>query len=837
MFNFKVYYNTGFDAVNGPLNETVLTNAATRVEDFNNATLDIHQIDRLTSVRIHVPNGEDDLIGADYLKLTQNIPAKQNVYTAHTKTAFYSITDYSMPSMDVAELYIVFDPIMTVGGFDKLKFISGVTERVSIKDDTANTFGEYIEDDPLLIPDHAAHLEHAGHSVWDCYYDKTDRAECAQKLSCCNGYSGMFFNYDASKEDPDPTRATPNKQIHVVVSTVDLTGINYDETTGEMTGIAPIYYIDPNDGESKISFPKPPLPDQTSVALCKGDISVESLSVAAVGGSSYDQGNAFTYNYNALLGSVKDMLDSNNMPKGYPAYSLIQTKGVQTLLSTYNPGGSWELKRALAALRAMGMESAILFSYTIPEALISQDAVKWGEGIDLSSTISGVINVVSTNGWASRGGGVRPTDTPTFVQTYMPGANCYDYLYKQYLGDGDPTVPGTYKMHHLRALYGKHNKYILAAAATGSKIEANPESLILKPSNVHEGSYSAAPTGVVPDMAPYICVLSDPRPTGRPYFNFITRRENASAYGSSAKSLCNVLQGAIAGEMWRSEPVVFSEFSGYLQANVGYQINKTQKDMLASAEYNLGKALASIEDTRIRNQNEINKNAEIGLIKGGVRSLINPAGGLKDIAGATVGAAIDSAINRESAAMDAANERNMAASKSGMYGWNEAERRRQAAFEESQFNLSTSYVEPEVKFLPSETSRETTGNGVFYARYVLEDEDYVKFDQILDRFGLKVSIVLGDSTANNPNGIPLREANFNDTTLIPNKKFFYMKASGVKVEVKSDSPYITWTGNTKTYRLNNRMLAEIASVFENGYRVWNRKPTPSSKWGGWNYEA
>ncbi len=839
MFTFKLYYNTGFDAVNAPLNETVLNSAASRTSDFDNATLDIHQIDFLSSVRIHVPNGEDDLIGADYLKLSQTIPAKSNVFSAHTKSAFYSISSYSMPSMDVAELYIIFDPIMTLGGFDKLKFTSGVTERISIKDDNDSDFGKYVDEDPMLIPDHPIHIEHAGHSIWDCYYNETDRNECAQKLACCNGYSGMFFNYDASKKTTDPTTAKPNEQVHVIVSTVDLAGLGFDPNTGEMTGIQPIYYIDPNDGESKVSFPKIVAADNSRFALFKGDIAVDSMSVASVGGSSYDQGNSFTYSYNALLGSVKDTVNSSYMPKGYPAYSLFITKGINTFTTRMLTEDQAE--KALAALRAIGMENAILASYTVPAALISEDIVQWSSEAVPGRLMSGVVNVVSTNGWASQGSGNTPANTPTLVQTYMPGANCYDYLYKKTLGDGSV---GSFQMHHYRALYGKHNKYILAAAATGSKIEAKPEELIFMPSNVHEGSWSGTPTnGLAPDMAPYICVVSDPRPTGRPYFNFVNRRQHAKGYGGlldQRKALCNVLQGAIAGEMWRSEPIQFTEFSGFLQANVGYQINKAQKDMLASADYNLGRNLASIEDARMRNQNEINKAAEKGLLTGGLKSIVNPLGGLKEVGGSALKAAEDSFWNNEYAAMDAANERSMAASKSGMYGWSEAERRRQAAFEESQFNLATAYAEPDVKFLPSETTRDTTGNGVYYARYVMEDDDYVKFDRILDRFGIRISLLLGDSasTINNDNGIPVREADFNDTTLIPNKKFFYMKASGVTVEVKAGSPYITWQGNQKTYRLNKRMLMEVASVFENGYRVWNRRPmVGAGKWGGWNYEA
>ena len=139
----------------------------------------------------------------------------------------------------------------------------------------------------------------------------------------------------------------------------------------------------------------------------------------------------------------------------------------------------------------------------------------------------------------------------------------------------------------------------------------------------------------------------------------------------------------------------------------------------------------------------------------------------------------------------------------GLYRWRENERAREAAVELDQYQLSKSYVEPEIKFLPSESLRDATGNGVFYARFRPSDFDLEKFDEILERFGYRVTEPMQDKF------------------LKVRSKWNYVQVTGARVVNKGN--YIE---QTQYYgmRASRAILDDVSAMFATGVRIWSVKP-------------
>ena len=134
MWNVRLYYETGFNAVNIPDTPALLDTMTHK--DF--PALDILQGENLASVNIKAKRA--DVKNADYMRLTDG-----------TDTFYYIVENFTMTSTDVAVLSIVMDYFTTHGGVTGLKFLDGVVERhhVASADDE---YGAYTEDDPMLVP-------------------------------------------------------------------------------------------------------------------------------------------------------------------------------------------------------------------------------------------------------------------------------------------------------------------------------------------------------------------------------------------------------------------------------------------------------------------------------------------------------------------------------------------------------------------------------------------------------------------------------------------------------------------------------------------------------------
>ena len=134
MWNIRLYYETGFNAVNIPDSPALLETMTH--SDFPG--LDILQGEHLASVNVKATRAQ--VKNADYMRLTDG-----------TDTFYYIIEDFTMTSNDVAVLSIVMDYFTTHGGVTGISFLDGVVERhhVAVEDDK---YGAYTEDDPMLVP-------------------------------------------------------------------------------------------------------------------------------------------------------------------------------------------------------------------------------------------------------------------------------------------------------------------------------------------------------------------------------------------------------------------------------------------------------------------------------------------------------------------------------------------------------------------------------------------------------------------------------------------------------------------------------------------------------------
>lgn len=124
----RVYFNTGFNAVNIPDSPALLN----LMSFADAAVLDLNQERFLPMVRIR--SDWNTVKNGDYCKVGD---------------FFYFIDNIYMSSGDVAELTLTPDFVTSAGGPASLEIIDGVTNRVHVTDDS---YGIYTEEDPYMQP-------------------------------------------------------------------------------------------------------------------------------------------------------------------------------------------------------------------------------------------------------------------------------------------------------------------------------------------------------------------------------------------------------------------------------------------------------------------------------------------------------------------------------------------------------------------------------------------------------------------------------------------------------------------------------------------------------------
>lgn len=126
-YSVDLYENTGYNQNNIPdspvrLGQPFMTKTA----------IDVIQNRVISSINIKV-NNFDEIKNVDYCKLGD---------------FYYIVGDVNMKAHDVATLTLIPDFISSAGGVDNIEFLDGITSRHHVSDDS---FGKYVEEDPLLV--------------------------------------------------------------------------------------------------------------------------------------------------------------------------------------------------------------------------------------------------------------------------------------------------------------------------------------------------------------------------------------------------------------------------------------------------------------------------------------------------------------------------------------------------------------------------------------------------------------------------------------------------------------------------------------------------------------
>lgn len=734
------YLNTGFDIINVPENPALLRSCAAQTITF--PALDILNKRFLSSVRLK--NEQPDIYKEQYIEQIDYIELKEE--GSNLDGIFYYVQSYAYTSKDVISFSIVQDSILTAGGISCIKTIYAKRAHIAKSQDT---FGAFDADDELLMPKEPLQIVHSG-AIGSFKDNETGLLTVGEH----SGQTGIFFQFmnagDWSSESGQET---------VVCSTVGLAWADTPDSYMTYAGGMQTFGRWDSQSVDDTRWPKPADARGISVNMPKVCRNVQTL--VEVPGSSQ-------------------------------ATNAIRYEGVEYNRLGYHIGTYYGTIEAVDILRAVGLEDSVIACYRL----------RRGEGYlyastpgKLPDTINGESYIYSTNAWLSGGAWSGEGNTSTNSGRILSGSEAYDY---DYLGDS---------IKNMRVLYGQFRKYILASPATGSSIEAKPEELTARR---FTADYSqVGNTGK--NGAPYICCFTDPRPTGRPYFNFLKFGQIPKTYGTNNPSVINMADGAIAGGQWPEVPIVFTGMSGEWTAKVGYNIDASYRDYLASPEKTYrdlvqGTTLAELQasDGAAASASALSNAAQsaIGGLTAGPAGAAIGAG--MSMASSSVGyisgvMAADAVANErrmnamlESAAgsysgqmlLDAANNGNIAANRA-------LERQYAAAYEKAKFNLSTAYSTPRIKFMSTDSMRDMTKNGVYYARYTPTKTDLTRMDNILQAFGYKVDMLMANPIGNRSN-------------------FVYIEGSVEKFQ--------------NNVRLKKDMMLDINNQLANGIRVWKVNP-------------
>lgn len=754
MYKAIGYFNTGFDIINIPNTPALLRSSATRREEY--PVFDILQTRFLSSIKIKLTNAsqytnsEWALEGLDYIELVEDGS------TTNQKSVFYYVSGYRLTSKDVAVLNIVQDSLLTAGVVTNGTISGNIFYKRCTIPKSLDTFGTWDLDDELLCPMEPLQLVHSGGTIHD---------DAEGKVSHC-GDAGLFFIFTHSNgKEGAQYRSYEHTMIQSAVGlTVNgVSLLNMGNLDSYLEGNS--YVASNEEGVQYVTvqhsrYPHPYNPRQ--VDLYMPTMVKRKANLADV---------EYRYNHN-------------------PAYVEIHYGGME-----YEDLTVSGVQGALDVIRALGMESAILACYSLPEG--AGQLTNRG-GSNTNQVLTGKRYIISTNGWYNSGDITGEKSDSNSIQNYGGDAYNYDYLVNSLYSN-----LSSHTAHNMRIMYGKFRKYIIGSPATGSAIEALPEEL-----TALRWSYDSQKIGK--HGAPYICCFTDPRPTGRPYYNFLKFGQ------SSLNGTLNLYQGAIAGGQWSEVPITFTGMAGEFQARVGYNLDASYRDYLASPERTYRSMVSGAQMQMYNSQDEawnnifgkVATNATLaaggGLVAGG------PGGAVVGAVGGTVSATFN-AMNAEASAANTYNNKLQNANYDMLRGatgnYNEAmqgnitannlvERSRAREYERAKFELSAEYSVPRANFMATDTMRDITENCLFYARYTPTVRDLERMDHILDAYGYKVN-----SFSQYGMGLGVGRS-----------RYCYMEGN------------IEYNGTVANLVGGKDMLADINAQLANGVRVWKVKP-------------
>lgn len=761
MYEAKLYYHTGFNAVNIPDSLSTLEAAADSIRTF--PTLDILQPTNLAVVRVKVLY--QDALGADYVCIKNNSNSHD--------FCFYSIEgDPVMTSADVAEFLVVEDPILTAGGIGNLN-VTGMVSRHHV-DHTNERFGEYDEDDPYLVPSQPV-LE----VVSDVYFD------LAEPLT--------EVEYDVDNESTAEITHEGQEQ-YIITNRIDLENVEdeYGDWIDSLTnGAAAGYEV---EGDDFI------MPDM------QGSGSGGNFSF-----STTEQKN-ITFRYGFKPPMIKGSQFEFTFPSRLTGSDLIPYIKQNPDFKTYKDQGARDPGKVIFE------DARTYHSYNYDNEDDVTGAVDILRATNCEANIHGGIQVPA-GACIEKVKSDDPVDHPVFIGTSgttVVRDNGLQFLKAEY-SDGNgwrlfasDNEPGSTKYYvaNPRVFYGKWHSYRLLALGTGSSIEYLPEELTGERIDTLMQDYFGLITPLqsgCKDM-PQIGYFSDPREGGKPYFNVWKRDHTNKSFAVSA----------IQGETWKDIPILSNVASGQALYNLQYAMNQAYKDQQYTDYYQnissggllgdigLGGVTGSVGGT-VTGLGNINVNAQKMAASGASAAEISTAttAGMQSMGYSAVGTIAQSAVNTATSAaggwLNQYLDDIVGSETAAKLGSSRSAAREMRAMEKT-YELENFMVQspPYISNITSSYSvnkADFFSNGCILLKRKLSNADFIKFDKVLNMFGYKHTDIMKNEYLTNKS------------------KFNYVQASLTDVEILN--PNINH---------NKSLEDKIKDVFGTGIRIWHVKP-------------
>ena len=394
----------------------------------------------------------------------------------------------------------------------------------------------------------------------------------------------------------------------------------------------------------------------------------------------------------------------------------VLTKEFITPKTVYCDAGNENVISAIGRARSLGVEDGILNSYIVPDAAV----VDYANGVDADGNVATI------------------TGAHKFENTDL------DFEYA--------TV------NNKRVLYGSLNSFMLVSPANGN-------SVTFKPEDIAYNSFGDITT------SPRVCMNTDPRPDGRPYFRFEYYKGNNYDF----------FLNALKGMEWANAPLVYQRRSGEWQAKLQHDATTG----MLEREQNMANTANKIQAT-------------LGLIGAG-KQVTNFAGMEKQ-------QAFEQSMNTNYNIGSMGFNIGMDFVTSGMQA-SLAKRQTEMHFKDAFLQEAVGYVSgkvvaPDLRFAMSETLRDFRGNGCIVYRYRPQTSDIEKLDKVLTMYGYKDTNVLAG----------------HEEYMTNRRKFNYLKASVVSV-----------AGNKPKWLRDG-----VAMQLSVGTRIWHVKPDASAYTDGSN---
>ena len=764
MYEAKLYYHTGFNAVNIPDSISTLEAAADSIRTF--PTLDILQPTNLSVVRVKILY--QDALGADYVCIKNN-------NNSHD-FCFYSIEgDPIMTSADVAEFIVVEDPILTAGGVQNLN-VTGMVSRHHV-DHSNERFGEYGEDDEYLVPSQPV-LE----VVSDIYFD------LAKPLT--------ELEYDVDNEQTTEITHEGQEQ-YIITNRMDLEQVS-DEYGGWIDslvgGAAAGYEV---EGDDFI------MPDMSGSGDGHGGFSFSTTE---------QKNKTFRYGFKPPIADASEF--EFTFPSRLTGVDLIPYIKQNPDFKTYKDQGARDPGKVIFE------DARTYHSYSEDHHSGITEAVDILRATNCEANIHGGIQVPA-GACIQKIKSDDPVDHPVFIGTSgttVVRDNGLQFLKAEY-SDGNgwrlfasDNEPGSTKYYiaNPRVFYGKWHSYKLLALGTGSSIEYLPEELTGERIDTLMQDYFGLITPLqsgCKDM-PQIGYFADPREGGKPYFNVWKRDHTNKSFAVSA----------IQGETWKDIPLLSDVASGQALYNLQYAINQAYKDQQYS-DYNqnlsaggfwgqikgaIGGITGSVGST-VSGLGGVNTNAQKMAASGATAAEISTAttAGMQGIGYGAVGQLAQTSVNIAGASaggwLNEFLDDIVGSETAAKLGSTRSIARELRAMEKTS-ELETFMVQSPA-YISNITSSYSVNkadffsNGCILLKKKLSNADFIKFDKVLNMFGYKhTDIMKNEYLTNKP-------------------KFNYVQAALTDIEILN--PNINH---------NKSLEDKIKDVFGTGVRIWHVKP-------------